>query len=37
MFAKYGYSKYDKSKKILNAMIALRTLYARCFRVVSVP
>ena len=30
MFAKYGYSKYIKSKKVkLNATISARTLYVR--------
>ena len=35
MFTKYGCSKYEKRKKILSAMIALRTLYARCLRAVN--
>jgi len=35
MFAKYGYSKYEKVEKILNAVIAIRMLYARRVRAVS--
>ena len=34
MFAKYGCS-YEKSKEILNAMIAVRTLYPICVRAVN--
>ena len=34
MFAKYGCSKYEKSKK---TMRAVKTLYARCVRAVNTP
>jgi len=37
MFAKYGCSKYEKSKQTLNAMSVVRTQYARRLCALSAP